>query len=124
MYKIGDSVVYPMHGAGIIEDIEVKEVHKMREFRAVSVSKLVRHLGLVKYDVECPLDETLIEAKSVKIKLSQHIGAPAIAAVKVGDKVSVGDLIAKAAEGLSVNIHASINGTVKEVTDAYIKIEA
>ena len=26
MYKIGDSVVYPMHGAGIIEDIEVKEV--------------------------------------------------------------------------------------------------
>lgn len=26
MYKIGDSVVYPMHGAGIIEDIEKKEV--------------------------------------------------------------------------------------------------
>ncbi len=26
MYKIGDSVVYPMHGAGIIEDIEQKEV--------------------------------------------------------------------------------------------------
>lgn len=111
-------------GIPIPKDIEVKEVHKMREFRAVSVSKLVRHLGLVKYDVECPLDETLIEAKSVKIKLSQHIGAPAIAIVKAGDKVSVGDLIAKAAEGLSVNIHASINGTVKEVTDAYIKIEA
>ena len=26
MYKIGDSVVYPMHGAGVIEDIEKKEV--------------------------------------------------------------------------------------------------
>ena len=26
MYKIGDSVVYPMHGAGVIEDIEQKEV--------------------------------------------------------------------------------------------------
>ena len=26
MYKIGDSVVYPMHGAGVIEDIENKEV--------------------------------------------------------------------------------------------------
>ncbi len=26
MYKIGDSVVYPMHGAGIIEDIEQKEI--------------------------------------------------------------------------------------------------
>lgn len=26
MYKIGDSVVYPMHGAGVIEGIEIKEV--------------------------------------------------------------------------------------------------
>ena len=26
MYNIGDSVVYPTHGAGVIEDIEVKEV--------------------------------------------------------------------------------------------------
>ena len=26
MYNIGDSVVYPMHGAGIIEDIEQKEI--------------------------------------------------------------------------------------------------
>ena len=26
MYKIGDSVVYPMHGAGVIEGIENKEV--------------------------------------------------------------------------------------------------
>lgn len=26
MYKIGDSVVYPMHGAGVIEDIEKKEI--------------------------------------------------------------------------------------------------
>ena len=26
MYNIGDSVVYPMHGAGIIEGIEQKEI--------------------------------------------------------------------------------------------------
>jgi len=26
MFEIGDKVVYPMHGAGIIEDIEVKEI--------------------------------------------------------------------------------------------------
>ena len=26
MYKIGDSVVYPMHGAGVIEDIEQTEI--------------------------------------------------------------------------------------------------
>ncbi len=26
MFQIGDKIVYPMHGAGIIEDIEVKEI--------------------------------------------------------------------------------------------------
>ena len=105
-------------------DIETKEVHKMREFRTVPISKLVRHLGLVRYDVECPLDDTLVKADSVKIKLGQHIGAPAAACVKVGDKVSEGDVIAKAQDGLSVNIHASISGTVAEVTDAYIVVKA
>ena len=108
----------------IPKDIETKEVHKLREFRTVPITKLVRHLGLVKYDVECPLDDTLVKASSVKIKLSQHIGAPASSVVKTGDKVSEGDVIAKAADGLSVNIHASITGTVEEVTDAYIIIKA
>lgn len=111
-------------GVQIPKDIETKEVHKLREFRTVPISKLVRHLGLVKYDVECPLDDTLVKADKVKIKLSQHIGAPAAACVKVGDKVSEGDIIAKAQDGLSVNIHASITGTVEEVTDAYIIIKA
>lgn len=31
MYKIGDSVVYPMHGAGVIEDIEQKEILGKRQ---------------------------------------------------------------------------------------------
>ena len=26
MYNIGDKIVYPMHGAGIIEGIEIKEI--------------------------------------------------------------------------------------------------
>jgi len=111
-------------GVPIPKDIETKEVHKFREFRTVPITKLVRRLGLVKYDVECPLDDTLVAADCVKIKLSQHIGAPAIAAVKKGDKVIAGDVIANAPEGLGVSIHASISGTVEEVTDAYIKIKA
>ena len=110
-------------GIPVPKDVETKEVHKLRSFRTVPITKLVRRLGLVKYDVECPLDDTLVKADSVKIKLSQHIGAPAVSCVKVGDKVTAGDVIAKAADGLSVNIHASISGTVAEVTDAYVKIK-
>ncbi len=111
-------------GVPMPKDIEKKEVHKSREFRMVPVSKLVRRLGLNKYDVACPLDDTLVSAKSVKIMLRQHIGAPADAVVKKGDAVSEGQVIAAAPEGLGVAIHASISGKVAEVTDTYITIKA
>ena len=58
------------------------------------------------------------------VLLSQHIGAPAVAVVKQKDPVILGQRIAQAAEGLSVSIHAPIQGTVTEVTDKYIMIEA
>ena len=54
--------------------------------------------------------------------LSQHIGAPAQAIVKAGDTVTRGQMIAQPAQGLSVGIHASVNGKVTEVTDRYIII--
>ncbi|MHB8919211.1 MAG: CarD family transcriptional regulator [Desulfocucumaceae bacterium] len=38
MYKIGDKVVYPMHGAGIIESIEEKEI--LGETRQYYILKL------------------------------------------------------------------------------------
>lgn len=54
-------------------------------------------------------------ADEVTIFTSQHIGAPATACVKKGDRVLVGDLVAKATGFVSANIHASISGTVKAV---------
>lgn len=92
------------------------------EYKKVSVERLIMRLGLKKYDVPAPMGEDLI-TRSVKIPLSQHIGAPAQAAVSVGDTVKTGDIIAKAADGaLSVNIHASIDGRVEAITQKYIKI--
>ena len=54
--------------------------------------------------------------------LSQHIGAPAVPVAEVGAKVKAGDLIAKPGNGLSVAIHASMDGIVREVTEKYIVI--
>ena len=51
----------------------------------------------------------------VNIPLGQHIGAPATAVVKKGDKVVVGQLIAEATGFMSANIHAPISGTVTAV---------
>ena len=81
-------------------------------------------LGLTRYDKDAPMDETLVPIKKVKILLSQHIGAPAQAMVKVGDEVTRGQMIAQPAQGLSVGIHASICGKVTEVTDRHIIIAA
>jgi len=47
--------------------------------------------------------------------LSQHIGAPAKAVVKKGDRVLVGQLIAEAGGFVSANIHSSVSGTVKAI---------
>jgi len=79
-------------------------------------------LGLKKYDVAAPMTGE-IKVRSVKIPLSQHLGAPAIPSVSIGDTVKMGDVIGAAHDkALSVNIHASIDGKVTAVSDKYIKI--
>jgi len=94
-----------------------------RKLRRVPLPRLVNRLALTKYNHTAPIYVDPINAKEVDIKLNQHIGVPAKAIVKVGDLVKEGDIIASAADSsLSVNIHASINGTVIEVTDGMIKI--
>ena len=47
--------------------------------------------------------------------LSQHIGAPAAAIVKKGDRVLVGQRIGEAGGFVSAHIYASVSGTVKAV---------
>ena len=104
--------------------VEASPVNPAREYRRAPEERLVARLGLLQYDKEAPLDDTLRETKSVRINLSQHIGAPAKAVVVSGDMVSAQAVVAKAADGLSVNIHASVAGKVTDVTDKYIEITA
>lgn len=95
-----------------------------REYRKVPMERLMARLDLTKYNKEAPLDESVVPIKRVKILLGQHIGAPASPIVKQGDTVTKGQMIAEPAKGLSVGIHASIDGTVVEVTDKYVIIES
>ena len=108
----------------IPKGIPLKEIDRMREYRAVPMERLVARLDLIQYNTPAPLKDELIEAKQVKIKLGQHIGAKSVPVVKKNDMVHQGDLIGKAAEGnLSLPIHASISGKVLEVHDNYIIIK-
>ena len=55
-------------------------------------------------------------APEIVLPLSQHIGAPAVPVVRRGQYVERGELVAEAAEsGLSVPIHASVSGVIKDI---------
>ncbi len=118
-YKAG------LRAAGIRppQGVVPKPVGEEREYRKVPMERLMARLDLTKYNKEAPLYDEVADVKKVRIMLSQHIGAPASAIVKVGDKVEVGQMIAQPGNGLSVAIHASISGSVTEVNDKYVVIE-
>ncbi|MBN2681326.1 MAG: electron transport complex subunit RsxC [Bacteroidales bacterium] len=61
--------------------------------------------------------EQLALPKTVSIPISQHIGAPAAPVVNKGDKVVVGQIIAKSSGFVSANIHSSVSGTVSKIDD-------
>lgn len=100
-----------------------KPVGEEREYRKVPMERLMARLDLTKYNREAPLDESAVPVRRVKIMLSQHIGAPASPIVNQGDTVTAGQMIAEPAKGLSVGIHASIDGVIKEVSEKYVIIE-
>ncbi len=101
-----------------------EHVRPERSARLVSSSLLIDRLGIRKY-VKPSVERRYVtfDPSEVYIELKQHVGAPAAALVKKGDKVSVGDMIAKTPDGsLGTSMHASINGTVSEINDKYIVI--
>ena len=58
-----------------------------------------------------PLPET------VTIPMSMHIGKPALPTVKIGDRVTVGQLIGMADGFISAPIHSSVSGKVKKLDE-------
>ncbi|WP_374049376.1 4Fe-4S dicluster domain-containing protein [Neobacillus sp. OS1-33] len=99
------------------------EPRKNREYRLVPSKRLVAKLGLHHLDQPAPMTDISLEPEVVYIAKSQHVGAPAIPVVSVGDHVDAGQLIGKIPENsLGAAIHASISGTVIETENAYIAI--
>jgi Na+-translocating ferredoxin:NAD+ oxidoreductase RnfC subunit len=104
-------------------DPEFNDVLKERNGRMVPMSRLVARIGLKPYNKPAPMDKREVLPEKLKIKLSQHIGAPGQPTVKVGDKVAKGQVIALVSEDkLGVNIHSPINGVVKDINNSFITI--
>ena len=96
---------------------------KNREYRLVPSKRLIARLGLQNFDKPAPMTEVEIKPELVHIATRQHVGAPAISIVNIGDKVQLGQLIGKIPENsLGATIHSSISGTVVECGNDFIAI--
>ncbi len=100
-----------------------KPVSEARPNRMVPMSRLIARLGLVGYNKPAPLKSTPVSVNEVHLALSQHIGAPSVPTVAVGDTVKEGQLIATPKDNaLSIALHASIKGVVTNISDKFITI--
>lgn len=98
--------------------------HPLANERRAPMRRLIAKLGLSGFENVGPLEERTFAPRRVVLPLKQHAGAPAVPSVKVGARVSEGDLVAApAANALGARLHASIAGRVMSV-DGEIVIEA
>ena len=88
------------------------EVKDERDYRMIPSLKWESTLGVKSFDRVAEFSGEIKDFQRVEIPLSRHIGAPSIPVVSDGDLVNEGEIIAKAADGLSVPAHASISGRV------------
>lgn len=105
------------------EEVEY-QARPFREYRLIPSKRLIAKIGLTAFDKPAPLTQIEFKPQYISIALRQHIGAPAIPVVSVGDQVKAGQMIGKIPENsLGAAVHASLNGTVIEITDNSIVIE-
>lgn len=91
--------------------------------RRVTGKRLLVRMALDQYDRPAPYVDTALRPSEVILQLRQHIGAAASPLVKQGERVERGQLIAEIPPGkLGAPIHASVTGTVTEVTADEIRI--
>lgn len=95
-----------------------------RENRMLTSGKWKEMLGVSRFDKHPTYIPEKLRADKVEIRMSQHIGAPSVPCVEVGDTVTEGQMIANAGNGLSVPQYASIGGHVTFVDPTRIIIEA
>jgi Na+-translocating ferredoxin:NAD+ oxidoreductase RnfC subunit len=100
-------------------------VRQCRVDRRVPAGRLIARLGLLEYDRPAPLDPEKLPVEKVSILLQPPFGVRCRPTVQEGQPVRAGDLVGEIPAGaLGARVHASISGTVTEVTPDYVRIQA
>lgn len=105
-------------------DPSTVRAHPLLSHRRVPTSRLKRKLGLKRFRDEGPLSDHRFSPSRLVLPFRQHVGAPAVPVVKVGQRVSSGSCVAKPAAGkLGAPIHVAMDGVVKEVSETQLVVE-
>jgi Na+-translocating ferredoxin:NAD+ oxidoreductase RnfC subunit len=96
--------------------------------RKAPMARLMTKLGLRQFRNVGPINDTLLPANRVGIKLKQHLGAPCEPSVAVGDRVTKGQPLgqppmANGRPALGAPVHASIDGVITAIENGVIWIE-
>lgn len=96
-----------------------------RDWRRVPSHRLIQRLWLDRYERDLRWDDSGHDPGEVRLRMHQHIGAPASPIVKVGARVGRGDVVGVVGpDELGVPVHASIDGTVAAVDETAVVITA
>ncbi|MCJ8344082.1 SLBB domain-containing protein [bacterium] len=94
------------------------ESHPMLDYRKAPIPKLMRKIEIDHFVNKAPMLTGVLSPDFVKIPLSQHIGAPADAIVRVGDEVKEGQILGRPNPSkLGAFVHASIAGEIIKIDD-------
>ena len=105
------------------EQTKPVKVHPIKEGRKVPIKQLLKRLDIEKYETKTPYTAEKPVVNQVKIYTKQHVGAPSVVVKDLYSTVLKGELLAKNEDGkLGANIHASIDGVIKEITSNYVII--
>ncbi len=98
--------------------------HPMHDGRRVPIKSLTRKLHVEDYDSPAPLSAESIAPGRLVLPLKQSAGTACVPKVKVGDRVSAGQVIGEpAANALGALLHAPMAGRVCEASAQTIVLE-
>ena len=98
--------------------------HAMHDGRRVPIKTLAKKLNVLAYDLPAPLVGTEISPARLVLPLKQSAGTACISKVKIGDRVSAGQVIGEPApNALGAILHSPIPGVVREANAKQIILE-
>jgi Na+-translocating ferredoxin:NAD+ oxidoreductase RnfC subunit len=97
--------------------------------RKAPMARLMQKLGLRQFRNVGPLNHNLLATGKVGIKLKQHIGAPCDPVVHVGQRVKKGQVVGRpplnnGKPAMGAAVHASLDGTVTQISGGVIWIQS